>query len=251
MLNPMDLTGRRILVTGASSGIGRATAILLSQLGAQLVLVARDQERLSATASQLEGAGHLVSAFDLTAVETIASWMKEIGAGAPLHGLVHSAGISTTSPLRFTTPERLYSTIQINLVASVMLVKGFRQKGVNAGGGSVVLLSSIAAIVGEKGQIPYSATKGALISMLRPMALELAPDNIRINCIAPAWVETEMTARTDVGLPTAAAEYIKSQHPLGVGQPIDVGYSIAFLLADTSRWITGTTMILDGGLTSR
>lgn len=251
MINPMELDKRVILVTGASSGIGRDVSILLSQLGARLILVGRNSEQLEKTHFLLEGSAHLVQTFDLSATDDIPRWMKEISSETgPLNGLVHSAGIQITKPLRILTSSDIDGVMRINVNASFGLLKGFRQKGVCIKPGSIVLISSVMGLVGQSGVSAYSASKGALVALAKSSALELAKENIRINCVAPAYVNTEMAEKFIQTLTTEQVENIQKMHPLGIGKPRDVANAIAFLLADTGRWITGTTMIVDGGYTS-
>ena len=252
MLNPMDLTGRRIMITGASSGIGRETAILLSQLGAKLVLVARNASRLEETKSLLEGSGHRVEQFDLEALDEIPAWMSGLGQQfGTLSGLVHCAGIQMTLPLRSITSRQIAKITNVNLSAAIMLVKGLSQKGVLASSGSVVLMSSAMGLVGSPATSLYSATKGALIALAKSLALELARDSLRVNCIAPAFVDTPMFEEMKNLLRAEALAKIESAHPLGIGLPRDIANAVAFLLADTGRWITGTTLVVDGGYTAQ
>lgn len=252
-VNPMDLTGRRILVTGASSGIGRETSILLSKLGAKLLLVARRADALAETERLLEGNGHRSVPYDLTATDGIPAWMKALATeGGPLSGLVHSAGIQAMRPLRVMTQAHLDDMMRINLGAAVALAKGFRQKGVvREGGGSIVLVASIMGLVGQPGIAGYAASKGAVVALCRSLALELAPERIRLNCVAPAYIHTEMAEKLRDTLTAEQLGAIESMHPLGMGTPLDVANAIAFILADTGRWITGTTLVVDGGYTAR
>jgi NAD(P)-dependent dehydrogenase (short-subunit alcohol dehydrogenase family) len=251
MINPMELINRTILVTGASSGIGRETAILLSQLGARLILVSRNPEQLEKTLSLLDGTAHRIHEFDLSAVDDISSWMKAIvSKTGSLHGLVHSAGMQFTSPLRITTGANLEELMRVNVTAAFALARAFRQKGVSSPGSSLVFLSSVMGIVGQSGQTAYSASKGALISLTKSLALELSRENIRVNCVAPALVRTEMSNKMLQALTPDQVTQIEAMHPLGIGAPRDVANAIAFLLADTGRWITGTTLVVDGGYTS-
>lgn len=251
MINPMDLTGRTVLVTGASSGIGRETSILLSQLGARLVLVARSAERLSETSARLEGRGHRVEAFDLTQVDEIPAWMKRITLETGvLHGVVHSAGIQITKPVRFQTSVDVATLMRINLDAAFGLAKGFRQKGVYAAQGRLIFLSSVMGLVGQPAVTAYAASKGALIALTKSLALEWARDGLRVNCIAPAHVNTEMAQTLQSTLTDEQFAAIEAMHPLGIGTAQDVAYAIAFLLADTGRWITGATLVVDGGYTA-
>lgn len=252
MTNPMDMTGRTVLVTGASSGIGRATAILLSQLGARVVLVARDRARLDETLSQTEGTGHLVFELDLVDADAIPPWIQTVVAQTgPLDGLVHSAGNQITVPLRVMDSRLFDKHMQINVHAAGLLIRGFQQTGCfNPVGSSIVLLASTAALAGVPGNSVYAASKGAVISLARALAMELVPKKIRVNCVAPALVRTEMFERYRQSVSEEQRQRYETVHPLGLGEPVDVANAILFLLAGTGRWITGTTLVVDGGLTA-
>jgi NAD(P)-dependent dehydrogenase (short-subunit alcohol dehydrogenase family) len=251
-VNPFDLNGRRYLITGASSGIGRETAIFLSRLGAQLALAGRNKMRLEETRAALAGEGHEMVPFDLSRGEEIPAWLKVITTQmGPLDGLVHAAGIQNLLPLKMVESKDVDSMMQVNVGAAVMLAKGFRQKGVHAAVGSIVFLSSVAGLVGEAGLSLYSASKGAIIALTKSLALELARDHIRVNSVAPAYVRTPMfeAAIGKMGQEQFAA--LMAAHPLGIGRPLDVAYAIAYLLADTGAWVTGTALVVDGGYTAR
>ncbi len=250
MTSPFDLTGRRILVTGASAGIGRQTAIELSRLGAEVVLVARNAARLAETYAQLEGAGHSCEAFDLNDTDSIPAKLRAIAkeSGA-LHGVVHCAGIQRTRPLRALESSDMEEVMRVNVTAGLLLAKGFRQKGVCGAGGSIVFVSSVMGIVGNAALSVYSASKGALISMTRSLALELAREGIRVNCVAPAFVHTEMFAEMQTLLTPEQIAEIEKAHPLGVGEPEDVAYAVAYLLSPAAKWVTGSTLVADGGYT--
>jgi len=248
IVNPMDLTGRTILVTGGSSGIGRGTAILLSQLGARLLIVGRSHDKLAETLSELAGDDHIAESFDLGHVEEIPDWLENLaGQSGALDGIVHCAGISVLKPLRILTVKTIREVLSINLEAALMLARGFRRRNVCRNGGALVLVSSVAAVRGRPGLSAYAASKGGLLAVTRSLAAELAPDHIRINCVVPGFVETPMYRAFGAGVPEDQLAATVNQHLLGVGRPVDVANAIAFLLGDASRWITGESVVVDGG----
>src|ERR1035441_4742838 len=207
MINPLDLTGQTILVTGASSGIGRETARLISQLGARLVLVGRNEERLAGTLRSPDCGGHRVEPLDLTLVDEIPRWLKNISASSgPLHGLIHSAGIHKLRPLRVLSAKTAEDILRINVGAAIGLAKGFLQKGVCASPGSIVFLSSVAGLTGQSGVAAYAASKGAIVALTRALAVELAGERIRVNCVAPGVVATEM-GQSLLGMLTRSEEH--------------------------------------------
>lgn len=251
MYNPMSLAGKRILVTGASSGLGRACAEMISRLGGEVVLVARDEQRLQQTLECLEGTGHRLEVFDLCDVEAIPGWIKGLtGGGKPLDGLVHSAGIQITTPIKIMKLTEYEKLMTINLSAAYFLAKGFRQRGVCSAPASLVFLSSTAGLVGQAALSAYCASKAALYGMSRSLALEFAREGIRVNCVSPGLVETEMVEGLSKELTLEQLQMSISAHPLGLGRPIDVAFSVSFLLAETGRWITGSNLVVDGGYTA-
>ena len=252
MTNPLDLSGKHFLVTGASSGIGRETAILISRLGGKLTLTGRNIDRLNETLHALEGAAHRAEACDISVVAGIPAWLKSLAAGAPLHGLVHCAGIHRLTPLRVLSPEALDEIMRVNVYSAAMLARGFRQKTcVAPGGGSIVLISSVAGLAGEPGASAYCASKAALLGLTRSLAMELAGENIRVNAVAPGLVKGEMSDRLLASLTPEQATAVIGKHPLGAGATLDVAHAIVFLLADTGKWITGSTLAVDGGYTAQ
>lgn len=252
MTNPLDLAGRNILVTGASSGIGRAIALLLSSLGARVILVGRNQSRLEETRLRLEGSGHLVEVRDLSLYEELPGWLRDLArVHGPLDGLVHSAGVQLTAPLKVMEAAQVEPLFRLNALASLWLAKGFRHRTVNNSGGSLVFLASVAALVGRPSLSAYSASKGAVVGITRSLAVELAHEKIRVNCIAPGMVRTEMVKEASEGLGDEHLAAIERDHPLGFGEPVDVANAAVFLLSPASRWITGTVLVVDGGYTAR
>lgn len=252
MINPMELSGKTVLVTGASSGIGKETAVLLSNLGAKIILTGRDKVRLEKTNEMLNGNSHQIEPFDLTDVDNISSWIKElVNKNEPLFAIVHCAGMQFTLPLHIINSKRIDELMRINVTAAFGLAKGFRQKGAYLSGGSIVFISSVMGLVGQPGVSCYAASKGAIDALTKSLALELSKENIRVNCVAPAHVKTEMAEKLQDKLTSEQFEAIQMMHPLGIGTPIDVAYAVAFLIGKTGRWITGTTLIVDGGYTAQ
>jgi len=200
----------------------------------------------------MEGGGHTAIPFDLNDVEQIPGWMRQIAAAAgALYGLVHSAGIVLNRPLKVLSYRNLVDMQRINVDAAIVLTKGFRQNGVcEEIGGSVVFISSVAALKGQPSLAGYSSTKGALVSLAPALAVELASQRIRVNCICPGRVQTQMAENARKNLPADNADEIEKKHPLGLGAPEDVAYAAAWLLSPSARWITGTNLVLDGGYTA-
>jgi NAD(P)-dependent dehydrogenase (short-subunit alcohol dehydrogenase family) len=244
--------GRTILVTGASSGIGRAVAIRLGNEGARVILVARDQLRLEETRPQVVGSGHLVFSCDVTNESAIMAMTSELRSKAvTLNGLVHCAGIHWLRPLQVTDSAALQEMFASHVVSSIALTRAVVASRLAAKEGcSIVWLSSAAALRGGAGSVAYSAAKGALISAARVLAVELARRKIRVNVIAPGVVRTP---QSDAFLSTLLPEQVQAiadDHLLGIGQPEDIAGAVAFLLSEDARWITGTTIVVDGGLTA-
>lgn len=247
-----DLTGKNILVTGASSGLGRATSIVLSKLGARVCLLARDQSRLEDTKTQMSGQGHIVMPFDLENFETYQNFFETIiNQMGKLNGLVHFAGIRKTLPLRVMKINDVKAIFEINFFSFVELVKFFTKKNVCTEKGAIVVASSVLALKGAPAMTGYSASKAAIDGAVRSMACELASRKIRVNSVVPGHVETEMNIALRNTLSEDAFEQIIRNHPLGIGQPEDVANLVAFLLSDEARWITGASIAIDGGFTAR
>jgi NAD(P)-dependent dehydrogenase (short-subunit alcohol dehydrogenase family) len=248
MINPMDMKGALVLVTGASSGIGRETAVVLSQLNARVILSGRNAERLAETAGRLEGSGHLVEPFDLDDTEAIPQWVRGmVDRTGPLGGVAHCAGAIQLLPVQFLNTAKIEALMRTNVTGAMMLVKAFRARGCAVRGSGIVLLSSIEAFAGDPGLSAYAASKAALVGFSRSAARELTADGLRVNCVAPASVQTEMLDRVGDSTGADRLDKLRQQHPLGFGEARDVAYAIAYLLAETGRWITGSTLEIDGG----
>lgn len=246
--NPLDFSGRKILVTGASSGIGRATAIYLSKLGAAIVLNGRNEEQLSLTLSQMEGNGHIVIPFDLTSPDFSPLFERTVADGKKLDGMVHCAGIPYVVPIKMLERKRLDEVMQINFYSFIELVRQYSKKKYHDEG-SIVAISSILSLQPRAYETGYIASKGALNSAIGSMACELAKQKMRINGILAGNILTEMTIKSQ-------KQYDNQRHMdevlesslLGLGYPNDIASVAAFLLSDMSRFITGRMIYADGGL---
>lgn len=237
-----SLAGKRILVTGASSGIGRATAILAAELGAQVVLTARRAEELEATRRQCAGGGHLVVPGDVTD----SGFLRELLArGAPLDGLAHVAGVCPIEPISGFDGRRAEAALRVNALAFAELMKHLSRPQFRAKAFSAVAVSSVSAVVGWSGGAVYCAAKGALSASVRALAAELAPRGVRVNAVCPSNVETPMFA-AGAGRFGDPAALLKRQ-PLGLGRPEQVAAPICFLLSDAASFITGVNLPVDGG----
>jgi len=241
--NPFSLVGKTILVTGASSGIGRGIAITCSKMGADVIINGRNKARLEETLSLMEGANHLMAAGDLTDPE----YLKSMVEGLPkLDGIVHCAGTGQRIPCKDLYSDDVNEVMDINFKAPVMLqAELLRQKKINKGA-SIVFVASIASWSPSLGNAVYSASKGAIISYANCLALELAPRKIRVNCISPAMVWTDL-----VRIGGTDQELLKedeSRYPLGrYGQPEDIANLAVYMLSDASVWMTGSNVKISGG----
>lgn len=248
------LSNKIIVITGASSGIGRQVAIEASRNGAGVILIGRNRERLEETLRLLENTGnHFVCPFDVHELSGIETLIDEIvtRAGA-IWGFVHSAGTEATIPFRNMKPEFYTEMFTVNVIAGFEFARIIsKKKNMNPAGGSFIFLSSVMGIVGKEGKVGYCASKAALLSGVKAMALELSSKKIRCNTILPGIVETEMTKRMFETLPESSVAKIISEHPLGLGTPDDIAQLAVFLLSDLSRWITGSEIVIDGGYSAR
>jgi NAD(P)-dependent dehydrogenase (short-subunit alcohol dehydrogenase family) len=249
----LDFEDRWVVVTGASSGIGRAIAIELAAHGARLVLVGRDADRLAETAAALPGVDHRKLVLDLVRHDRIATAIADVAKDTgPLYGLCHAAGIVETRPLPSNTVQVVQSQLDVNVLAGLELARCVCRRDIMAAaGGSILFISSVYGRVGMPGQIGYCATKGALAAATRAMAIELARRRIRVNALSPGLILTKMTEQALAKLSPEQVEKLKGGYPLGVGQPQDVARAAVFLLAPGTGWITGVDLAVDGGYTAQ
>ncbi|TKG95408.1 SDR family oxidoreductase [Puteibacter caeruleilacunae] len=252
--NPFTLEGKNIMVTGGSSGLGRACAIEASKQGARVFVLGRDGERLQETLSLMANPDlhslHCVEFTDVSAINELFSEFRRDR--QKFNGLVHCAGISTTLPLKMVSEEKLNNFFATNVNSSIFLSQQLSKKCfLEESGSSLVLMASIMGVVGEMGKSLYSATKGALVSAAKSMAVELAARKVRVNTVSPGVVKSPMTNTAFYSRDEEAYKKIAAKHPLGIGAPEDIANTCVFLLSDASRWITGTNVIVDGGYTAK
>lgn len=245
MRNPMDVSGKRVLVTGASSGIGRATSVLLGQMGAELVLMGRDEERLEETRRMLEGEGHIAISLELTDYGSYSEVFKEIRkTGDKLSGLVHCAGIAKVIPVKVISAANIHEMFDINFVSFMELVKHYSKK-TNSLGGSIVCLSAVNAHYPQKCMSVYAATKGALEMAVSSLAVELYDRGIRVNAVVPGPVATPMAV--SFGEVSGDESNITGRQLMPIGEPEDIANMAVYLISDAAKFITGRKFYVDGG----
>lgn len=248
MDNPFSLKGKTILITGASSGIGRGIAIECSKMGAILVITGRNQERLEETYNFLQGSGHTKIATDLSDNENIE---KLANLCPSLDGLVNNAGIPKLSTVKFIKSDSLNEIININTISPIILTSLLvKNKKINKDG-SIVFISSISGVlISTLGESMYSTSKGAINGFVKGAAIDLASQRIRVNSINPGLIETNiLELANEIFSKEQIIDKLK-QYPLKrIGQPRDVAYATIYLLSEASSWVTGTNIVVDGGFT--
>jgi NAD(P)-dependent dehydrogenase (short-subunit alcohol dehydrogenase family) len=248
------MRGKRILVTGASSGIGRAVAVSLSNVGASVVLTGRDEDKLSSTAAKLGGGGHSVYPFDLSRGDEIPGFLKKIALDqGSLDGIFHAAGTASVRAITSVNPSLVDKIFSSSIKGALLLSRGFCREGVfnQRANCSLVFMSSVAAARGQTGLSVYSASKGAVDSMVRSLAVEFAERRIRVNSLTAGAVRSEMHDKLVENLPSESLQAYEARHLLGFGSVEDVSRAALFLLSDLSGWVTGTNLVVDGGYTCR
>lgn len=244
-MNLFDLKGKRILITGASSGIGRACATMASGLGAYVVITGRRLEALDETLSLCHGEGHQVISGDIAEPSFVLELADRTG---KIDGLVHSAGIGPMCPIGMLTPEHINQVMKTNYLSFLELMKIYSKKKHRADKLSVVAISSVAAFAGWGGIVAYSGSKGALSASVRALAMELAYKGIRVNAVCPSNIKTPLydAGAGDLNSEDSLKELLARQ-PLGLGFPEQVAASVCFLLSDAASFITGVNLPVDGG----
>lgn len=244
MTNPLSLQGKHILVTGASSGMGKVFTQMIAEQGGIVTLLARNEERLTQTIASLNGDGHRMVVCDLTNESQLKETVAQL---RPLDGIVLCAGINEFVPVKFVKQEKIERMFQTNYFSQLILVQMLLKKKLVNKGASIVFISSVSSVMGVQGTLLYASSKGAINSAVRVLASELAGQMIRVNAILPGIVRTEMLSGTNIDEETFTKQ--EEQYPLGLGTPEDVGHAVLFHLSDASRWLTGQCMIIDGGMT--
>ena len=249
--NPYSLEGKTVLVTGASSGIGRTTAIECSKMGANVIITARNEERLKATLDSLDtesGQTHQMFLADLSSEEGVNALVDEV---PHLDGVSLNAGIVKTLPVKFINKDDLTEVLNVNMMGPILLAQRLLKKKKITRGSSVVFTSSIGGVmISTVGNTMYGVSKGGLNAFMKGMALEMASVGIRSNSVNPGFVMTNILSAG-----TISEEDLKknvSAYPLGrFGKPEDIAYAIIYLLSDASSWVTGHTLVIDGGVILR
>ncbi len=241
--NPFSLKGKTVLVTGASSGIGKGIAVACSKMGATVILLGRNAERLKITYDLLDKGDHLICACDLTNQEEVSSMVDRLPL---LDGVVHCAGIGQRILCRQLSEKILNQVMDINFKAPVLLQTALLKKKKIESGASIVFIASIASWSPSMGNGAYSASKGAIISYAKCLGLELASRNIRVNCISPAMVWTDLILKD--GISEEQLKEDESKYPLKrYGTPDDIANLAIYMLSDASTWMTGSNVKISGG----
>jgi NAD(P)-dependent dehydrogenase (short-subunit alcohol dehydrogenase family) len=241
-----NLEGKKVLVTGASSGIGRGIALLLSNLGAQLVITGRNTLKLQECYNQLSGTGHAMVTADLILEEDLDTVVNSVDS---LDGVVFCAGIIDYQPVKFVTKNKIAQIFDVNFNSPVLLTQKLLKHKKIKKQSSLVYISSLSSKLGIAGTSLYAASKAALSGFAKVLALELSGQKIRVNAISPGIIKTPMFETGELAITQEAMDEAEKAYPLGYGQVEDVSSYVAFLLSDNARWITGTDHILDGGFT--
>jgi NAD(P)-dependent dehydrogenase (short-subunit alcohol dehydrogenase family) len=245
----ISLEGKNIVITGASSGIGRNCAILCTELGANVIILGRNSMKLQQTFDALSGKNNMKFIQDVTEFEKLESIINQAVTNLGyINGFLHCAGFEMTVPLQNMNVEKYNRLFLVNTISAFELARIIsKKKYCSPLGGSFIFISSVMGHLGAIGKVGYCSSKSSLISGSKAMALELASKKIRVNCILPGIVETEMVQKMMAELPVEALEEIRRKHPLGFGKPEDISHLCGFLLSDHANWITGSDLIIDGG----
>jgi NAD(P)-dependent dehydrogenase (short-subunit alcohol dehydrogenase family) len=252
LYNPISLTGKKYIITGASSGIGKATSLLLSRLGAKLILIDQNEQGLLKTAEICESESIILPLNLLDTKELKLQIFDSVLKTGKVNGFIHSAGRPYLSPLKSLNEDVLLEVLKLNTLVGLELAKICSNKSVFSGeAGAFVFISSVYGCVGSSANVGYAMSKSALHGITKSLAIELAPKGIRVNCIAPGFVKTNMLNSINDSFNSEYEILINKLHPLGLGTAEDVANAIAFLVSDMGKWITGSIINVDGGFTAQ
>ena len=243
MSNPFSLEGKTILVTGASSNIGRQIAVKCSEMGAKIIATARNEDRLKETISKMSGEGHLYIPNDLSDEEQIPLLVEQV---PKLDGIVMCAAVFRTTPIRNNRRKYTEEMFKTNTFSNIDLVQLMLKNKKIKEGGSILFISSVAAYRPYAGNALYSATKGAINSFSQVLAIEQSSRKIRANCLSPGIIKSDM-APIDWAVTQEELDKEEARFPLGFGHTEDIAYAAIYMMSDASKWVTGTNMIVDGG----
>lgn len=243
MTNPFSLEGKTILVTGASSNIGRQIAVKCSEMGAKVIATARNEERLKETLDKMIGEGHQIVQSDFSDVEQIPVLVGQL---PELDGIVMCAAVFRTTPIRNNRRKYTEEMFKTNTFANIDLIQLLLKNRKIKDGGSILFISSVAAYRPYAGNALYSATKGAINSFCQVLAIEQSNRKIRANCVSPGIVQSDMEVK-DWAVTQEDLDKEEARFPLGFGHTEDIAYAAVYMMSDASKWVTGTNMIVDGG----
>lgn len=252
MKDLLNVKGRSYLVTGAASGIGRATTLLLSEMGAKVLLADINSENLQKVKAECKNETDML-VIDLMDADNIKNLIRDkVATFGKLHGFVHCAGLPYIAPLKVVNAEKTERIYKLNTYAAIELAKVCSNKQVYAGEhGSFVLISSVYGLVGSAANVGYAMSKGAIVAITKALAMELVSNEIRVNCVAPGFIKTPMADKVDFMMDSEYDNRLNALHPMGLGRAEDVANGILFLLSDMSSWMTGTVLNVDGGFTAQ
>ena len=242
--SPFSLVGKKILVTGASSGFGAAIAKQCSEFGASVILTARNKSRLEISYCELTGTGHSYQTCDLLNDNDLDDFVKKMPI---VDGIVLSAGITEILPVKFINKKSISKLFQVNTFSSFLLLQKILEAKLINKGGSIIFISSISTHHVDVGNSLYSASIGAINSFAKVLALETAKMKIRVNCVEPGFVKTNFLENSPISIEDLKKE--EALYPLGFGLPSDIANGVIYLLSDASQWVTGSVLTIDGGIT--
>jgi NAD(P)-dependent dehydrogenase (short-subunit alcohol dehydrogenase family) len=246
MNNPFSLLGKNIIITGASSGIGKQCAISCSEMGANIVLIGRDEEKLKETYNYLKGGNHLYYILDITKYDEIENVIEEsVHKIGKISGFIHSAGKEITVPFNMMKPSFYEDLYAVNVVSGLEFARIVSKKKYSEVSLSIIFIASVMGSFGNSALSAYCSSKGAIINAAKSLAIELAQKHIRVNTVSPGYIKD--TNMFDNIIKNVSEDKLLLQHPLGFGKTIDVANACIYLLSDASQWVTGINLIVDGG----